>query len=793
MNHFLIIDGGMGTMLQEAGLQGGELPESWNLLHPERVKAIHQAYLDAGADVITANTFGANAYKLKNSGYTVEQLVSAGIRLAKEAVAESGKAAQVALDIGSIGQLLQPMGMLAFEEAVTLFAQLVRAGADAGADIILIETMSDLYEAKAAVLAAKENCSLPVWCSMTFTEADRSLTGSDVQTCVAVLEGLRVDALGLNCGRGPQQCLKLAQEFVRWSSLPVIVQPNAGLPQVKNGQTFFDVGPADFATQMADIATAGACILGGCCGTTPAHIAQLRQAVSSIPFQPPVPKTDALVSACSKTVVIGGRPLVIGERINPTGKKKFKEALRNHDMDYILDEAFAQMDLGSDVLDVNVGIPDIDEPAMMEEAVQQVQAIASSVPLQIDSSDPETIARALRIYNGKPIINAVNGKREVMDAIFPLAAKYGGVVIGLCLDETGIPATAEERLAIARRIVETAAAYGIAKKDLLIDTLVLTASAQQKEVIETIRALRLVREELGAHTVLGVSNVSFGLPARPTLNATFLAMALTEGLSCCIINPKSKVMMDTLLAFNVLANHDTNARTFIGTMQDAALAAASSAPPQAQRDLCSCIEMGLTDDAAQAAAALLDSGTDAMALVEAQIIPALNRVGDGFEKGTLFLPQLIQSAEAAKSAFSIIKERTAVSGQTKGEPIVIATVEGDVHDIGKNIVKLMLENYGYQVIDLGKNVPPAAVVEAVQQHGAHLAGLSALMTTTVVNMERTIALLHQQCPGCQVMVGGAVLTADYAAQIGADFYAADALASVSIAQTVFTQKPEKKG
>lgn len=793
MNHFLIMDGGMGTMLQEAGLQGGELPESWNLLHPERVKAIHRAYLDAGADIITANTFGANAYKLKDSGYTAEQVVLAGIRLAKEAIAESGKNAQVALDIGSIGQLLQPMGMLAFEEAVTLFAQLVRAGANAGADIILIETMSDLYEAKAAVLAAKESCGLPVWCSMTFTEADRTLTGSDVQTCVAVLEGLRVDALGLNCGRGPQQCLKLTQEFVRWSSLPVIVQPNAGLPQVQNGQTFFDVGPADFAAQMADIATAGACILGGCCGTTPAHIAQLRQAVSSVPFQTPVPKTDALVSACSKTAAIGGRPLIIGERINPTGKKKLKEALRSHDMDYILDEALAQIDLGSDVLDINVGIPDIDEPALMEETVQQVQAIAPSVPLQIDSSDPETIARALRIYNGKPIINAVNGKREVMAAIFPLAAKYGGVVIGLCLDETGIPATAEERLAIARRIVETAAAYGIAKKDLLIDTLVLTASAQQREVLETIRALRLVRENLGVHTVLGVSNVSFGLPARPTLNATFLAMALTEGLGCCIINPKSKVMTDTLLAFNVLAYHDINARTFIGAMQDTAPAAAPSAPPQAKRDLCGCIETGLADDAAKAAAALLDSGTDAMALVERQIIPALNRVGDGFEKGTLFLPQLIQSAEAAKAAFGIIKDRAAGSGQTKGEPIVIATVEGDVHDIGKNIVKLMLENYGYQVIDLGKNVPPAAVAEAVQQHGARLAGLSALMTTTVVNMERTIALLHQQCPGCQVMVGGAVLTADYAAQIGADFYAADAMASVSIAQAVFAQKPEKKG
>jgi len=785
MNQFLILDGGMGTMLQKAGLAGGELPELINLTHPETVTNIHLSYLEAGAQVVTANTFGANSYKLGDCGHSVEELVTAAISLAKQAVAQSGKEARVALDIGPLGQLLAPLGTLSFEDAVSIFARTVKAGVAAGADLVLIETMSDLYEAKAAVLAAKENCSLPVWCTMTFDEHGRTLTGSEVPAVVATLEGLRCDAIGLNCGRGPMQSREIARLFSRYASVPVIVQPNAGMPVYRDGQTTYDIDAAEFAAQMREIAGFGVQMLGGCCGTTPDHIQALTQAVADLPFYPPTYHNHTIVCSYAKWAEACGMPLVVGERINPTGKKKFKEALRAGDMDYILNEALAQTDAGCDILDVNVGIPDIDETAMMIAAVQEIQAV-TSIPLQLDSSSPQTLAAAMRIYNGKPVVNAVNGKQEVMEQVFPLIAKYGGVVIGLTLDENGIPSKAEERFAIAEKIVTTAAKYGIATKDIVIDTLTLTASAQQEDVMETVRALSMVKEKLGVKTVLGVSNVSFGLPARETVNATFLTIALHEGLDFCIINPRSEIMMGALRAYNVLANHDKHAEQFIAAMGNVS-ATTPAVTTQENRSLAELVRRGLKDEAALSATRALDAGESPMSLIEQQIMPALDDVGRQFEQKTMFLPQLIQSAETAKAAFAVIRERMPrAQGESKGKT-VLATVYGDVHDIGKNIVKLLLENYGFDVIDLGKNVPAEQVVETVKAHNIRLLGLSALMTTTVVNMEDTIQKVRAACPDCRIVVGGAVLTADYADQIGADFYGEDALATVRIAEQVFSK------
>ncbi len=775
----LFFDGGMGTMLQASGLAAGEAPEHFMQAHPECIVAVHKEYLLAGADVLTLNTFGANPLKLP--GGALKDAVFLAARCARQAMEETGRQAALALDIGPLGQLLEPVGALPFEDAYAQFLEVASLGVLAGVDLILIETMSDLYEAKAAVCAAKAAGDLPVVCSMTFSDNGRTLTGSDVKTCVAVLEGLGVDALGLNCGYGPAQTAPLAREFVAYASVPVIAQPNAGMPQYRDGETVYDVGAAEFAQQMQAIAQSGVGLLGGCCGTTPEHIRLLRQMAAPLPFSPIRQKHHTLVCSASRAVEIAGAPVIIGERINPTGKKRMKEALKTGDFDYLLNEALSQKEAGAHVLDVNVGIPGIDEPVVMRRAIQEVQAVVD-LPLQIDSSDAETLAGALRIYNGKPILNSVNGKKDVMDEIFPLAKRYGAVVIGLTLDEGGIPEKAEDRLKIARRIVDTAAEYGIAKKDILIDCLVLTASAQQEAVLETIKAVRLVRETLGVKTVLGVSNVSFGLPARAQLNATFLTMALTAGLDCCIINPKSDAMMQAIRAYNVLAGHDLGAAGYIAAFsaQEAAAEKGSAA-----RDLRYLITSGLKEEAAAESERRMDAGAGAMELVETAIIPALDTVGQKFETGTMFLPQLIKSAESAKAAFAVISRRAAKEGREIKGKIVIATVLGDVHDIGKNIVKLLLQNYGFEVLDLGKNVPIETVVDAVKTHNIRLLGLSALMTTTVVNMEKTIAAVKRECPTCQVMVGGAVLTESYAKSIGADFYAPDALKSVDIAKRVF--------
>ena len=567
MQSFTLLDGGLGTMLQAAGLSGGQNPEIWNIQQPDTVKSIHRAYLNAGAQVISANTFGANAHKLQGSGCTPQQLVAAGVQLAKQAISDSGKSARVALDIGSIGQLLQPMGTLAFEDAVAIFSEMIRAGTDAGADLVLIETMSDLYEAKAAVLAAKETCNLPVWCSMTFAESGRTLTGSDVQTCVTVLEGLGADAVGLNCGLGPAQCLPLAREFVKYASVPVLVQPNAGLPQVVDGKTVFSVTPDAFAAQMAEIAASGAHILGGCCGTTPDHIAALRQTVASIPYQAPAEKSVTAASTSRKTVVFGEQPVTIGERINPSGKKDLTAALQNSDMDVLIDQALDQLDAGCTLLDINVGVPGIDQRAAMRTAVEQIQAVAPNAPLAIDSNDPAVLEAGLRVYNGKPVLNSVTGKQADLDAILPLAKKYGCLLVGLCMDETGIPETPAGRLAIARRIVEAARQYGIAKKEILIDPLTLSAGIYPAQALTAIETLPLIRRELGVHTVLGISNISYGLPGRPVLNAAYLSMALAGGLSCPILDPGCKPVADALLAGRLLTGGDADMMEYLSAMR----------------------------------------------------------------------------------------------------------------------------------------------------------------------------------------------------------------------------------
>lgn len=793
----LFLDGGMGTLLQAEGLAPGELPETWNIEHPEKVEAIHRRYYEAGSDVVLANTFGANVCKFHDDRYTVEEVIRAGIANAKRAGEQIGKETYVALDMGPTGKLLKPMGDLDFDDAYEAFAEAVRYGEKYGADLIHIETMSDTYEVKAAILAAKENSSLPVFVTMIFDERGKLLTGGDVPSVVAMLEGLRVDALGLNCGLGPKQMLPILNDLRRYTSLPIIVKPNAGLPKQKNGETYYDVEPDEFARIMQEVVKEGACVIGGCCGTTPEHIKKLVEECKDLPLREIEKKHDTIVSSYGQAVILDDMPRIIGERINPTGKKKFKEALKNKDMDYILKEAITQQDKGAHILDVNVGLPDIDEVAMMEKVVKELQSV-TSLPLQIDTVDGKAMERAMRIYNGKPMINSVNGKQVSMDEVFPLIRKYGGVVVGLTIDEEGIPKDAEGRVRVAGKIINEAAKYGIDKKDIVIDVLTMTISSEKDGAKVTLEALKRVREEFGVRTVLGVSNISFGLPRRPIVNSYFYAMAMQNGLTAGIINPSSEDMMKAYRSYNALMGFDENCTNYISTyagttetvtvQASQAAAAAGNAPKAAgvEMTLKYAIERGLKEEAHHITRDLIGT-REPLDIIQEELIPALNVVGEGFEKGTVFLPQLLMSADAAKIAFAVIKDVLASSGQEeeKKEKIILATVKGDIHDIGKNIVKVLLENYGFDVIDLGKDVPPEAIVEKAVEENVTLVGLSALMTTTVVSMEETIKLLREKKPDCKVMVGGAVLNQDYADMIGADFYGKDAMQSVHYAQKFF--------
>ncbi|MBQ9530510.1 MAG: homocysteine S-methyltransferase family protein [Eubacterium sp.] len=767
-------DGGMGTMLN---LKAGEIPEQLNITDPERVLKIHRAYAEAGADIITSNTFGANPLKYEN----YEELVKAGVSLAKKA----GK--KVALDIGPTGKLLKPMGSLDFEDCLDAFSKVVRAGKD-GADLVLIETMGDTYEIKAAVLAAKENCDLPVFVSMIFDENARLLTGADVETACAMCEGLGVDVIGFNCGLGPKQMLPLVKKLRECSSTPIMVSPNAGLPEAINGKTIYNVDPDEFSDYMKALAELGVSYLGGCCGTTPGHIRALVEKTKNIEDNIPEKKNKTVVSSYSQTVEFSEKCVIIGERINPTGKKLLKQALIDNDIDYIIKEGVAQKDGGAHILDVNVGLPEINEPEMLKKAVSQLQAVLP-LPLQIDSSDPVAMEQALRIYNGKPMINSVNAKAESMAKIFPLAKKYGGVVVCLCLDESGIPETAGERIKLAEKMINEAKKYGIDKKDLVIDALTMTVSTNSQNAVETLKVVDYVKNTLGVNTVLGVSNISFGLPNRELVNSTFFVQALKSGLSGGIINPKSAAMMNAYYSYNALAGIDENCKEYIAS---ATPVNTETIKNESRISLFDAIVKGMKEESAKCAASLLEN-LSSLDIINEHIIPALDKVGDGFEKNTVFLPQLLMSADSAKAAFDEIKEYMVKSGnaQEKGEKIIIATVEGDIHDIGKNIVKVLLQNYGFDVIDLGKDVKCEKVVEQTIKNDVQFVGLSALMTTTVVNMEKTIKLLHEKT-NAKVFVGGAVLTRDYAKRIDADYYAKDAMESVRIAQEYFNSKEDEK-
>lgn len=776
---WIYFDGGLGTMLQERGLPGGEYPETWNLTHPEELIAIHKAYLEAGCHVINANTFGANGLKFDN----VEEIITAGIQLAKEAKKQAGcMDAYVALDIGPTGKLLEPMGDLPFEKAVSYFAQMVKAGVKAGADLILIETMSDTYEAKAAVLAAKENSNLPVIVTMIFDENQRLLTGGSVESAVAMLEGLRVDALGINCGLGPKQMLPVVKRIREVSSLPIIVNPNAGLPVQVNGKTVYDLKADDFAQAMVKIAQIGVQGLGGCCGTTPEYIQKMIEAVKDIPCQPNTMKEQTWVTSYASAVQIGKKAVVIGERINPTGKKRFQQALRNKEFDYILSQALEQEEAGAQILDVNVGLPDVDEAEMMKETVVRLQNVCA-LPLQIDTGNLEALENALRLYNGKPMVNSVNGKLDSMESVFPLIQKYGAVVVGLCLDESGIPSASKKRLAIAQKIVQKAQEYGIQKKDIVIDGLAMAISSQADGALVTLDTLQKVKEELNVSTILGVSNISFGLPQREIINSYFLSMALQSGLSCAMINPNNEMMKKAFDALMALMNQDAQCMHYISNYSKQVEEKKSENP---EVSLSFAIQKGMQDRVKEITTSLLETKAP-LEIIDEELIPALDLVGKGFEQGTVFLPQLLMSAESAKASFEVLKEKMAQNQSLSKGKIILATVQGDIHDIGKNIVKVLLENYGYEVLDLGKDVAPEVIVQTAISEEVKLVGLSALMTTTVKSMEETIELLHKEKPDTFVVVGGAVLNQEYANQIHADHYAKDAMATVRYAEQILKQ------
>ena len=794
----LFFDGGMGTMLQARGLRLRELPEVLNLTHPDLIGSIHRDYLEAGADFVTTNTFGANRWKLEGSGHTVAEAVSAAVRVARSAADAFG--ARVALDIGPSGKVLAPLGDAAFEDVYEAVAEQVRAGAE-GCDAVLLETFTDLYELKASLLAVKDHCTLPVFATMSFEEGGRTFFGAGIDSMVMTLEGLGVAALGVNCSLGPVQLEPIVEAICALSRIPVMVQPNAGLPVMRGGASSYDVTPDQFADLMSRFAGMGAAVLGGCCGTNPEYIVKTVRAVTQrirtvVPRS--VPETTGICTP-ARAVVFDGDFTIIGERLNPTGKKALQAALRAGDMDYVLKEALEQQDQGAHVLDVNVGLPDIDEPALLSRAVMEIQGIID-LPLQLDSASAKALEAAARIYNGKPLINSVNGKEASLRTVLPIVRKYGTCVLGLTLDDSGIPESAEARLAVARRIVEEAERIGIPRRDVLIDCLTLTASAQQDLVRETLEAVRMVREELGVRTVLGLSNVSFGLPRRPLVNRTMLAAALMQGLDAAILNPGDTGMRETLTAWRLLSGKDRNAQDYIAyceahpesapipSRQAAeAPADAPNTPTASQGDLASAIARGLKEEAAERTRELLDA-LPPLDVVEKHIVPALDAVGRDYEAKRLFLPQLIKSAEAAKAAFECLRERLASGpkegGEAPGEPIALATVYGDVHDIGKNIVKVILENYNFRVLDLGKDVPPDRIVAEVKRNGIRIVGLSALMTTTVASMKETIEDLRRECPEVKVIVGGAVLTPDLARYVDADHYARDALEAVRIATRI---------
>ena len=793
----ILLDGGMGTMLQAAGLKLGARPEELNITDPALIEGIHAQYAAAGSRIVNANTFGASAHKLAGSAYTLEQIIAAGIENCKRACAPYG--ALTALDVGPLGELLEPSGTLAFEDAVAEYARIVKAGKAAGADLIFFETYTDLYELKAALLAAKENTRLPILASMSFEAGGRTFTGCTVESFAATARGLGADAVGINCSLGPKEIFPMAKRLAEAvpGNFPVFVKPNAGLPRADGSG--YDITPQLFALQMKPYRELHLFAAGGCCGTTPEFIKLLNGTFAGCTPGRPAHRMPSVLCTPVDTVTVDGIT-VVGERINPTGKKRFQQALREGDMNYVLEQAVSQAEAGAQVLDVNVGAPGVDEPVLMEQVVKALQSV-TSLPLQLDSSNVEALARGLRVYNGKPIVNSTNGEPEKLAAILPLCKKYGAAIVGLAIDEKGIQPKAADRVAIARRITEAALAAGIPREDIYIDCLTLTASAQQEDVLATVQALEACKKELGVRTVLGVSNISFGLPCRTYLNTTFLTMAMYAGLDLAIMNPSSEEMMAAVYAYNVLTNRDKQSTKYIERFADrvpasTALAQAAKAAPAASAAeteltgpyaaLMKAVEKGLKGDAAAHTRALL-AEKQPLEVVDEALIPALDIVGGKYEKGTLFLPQLLQAASAAQSAFEEIKTAIAQKGEgsaSKGR-IVLATVKGDVHDIGKNIVRVILENYGFEVLDLGRDVPVETVVDTVREKDVHLVGLSALMTTTLKSMEETIAALHAAQLDCKIMVGGAVLTPEYAEKIGADWYAKDAKRSADIAKEFF--------
>ncbi|WP_446899778.1 homocysteine S-methyltransferase family protein [Clostridium sp. LBM24168] len=800
-DRFIFFDGAMGTMLQKSGLKAGELPEILNITNGNTIKKIHETYLDSGADIIITNTFGANELKYSSSEYSSDEVIEAGVRIAKAAV-RGRKDKFVALDLGPIGQVMEPTGSLSFETAYKLFKKQIVIGEREGADLILIETMMDIYETKAAILAAKENSSLPVFCTMTFQENGRTLMGTDPKTMVFVLEGLGVDVLGVNCSLGPRDLQKIVDEILLYSSIPVMVQPNAGLPKYDGNETYYDVEASEFSEQMRIMAEKGVRILGGCCGTNSEFIKATIKSVSDLkPLNLEKRKYTAVTSG-NETVIIGDRTKIIGERINPTGKAAYKQELRKKKIGYIQKEAICQKEEGADILELNVGLPEIDEVEMMKKAVRAIQQV-SYLPISIDSPNPDALEVGARLYRGKPLINSVNGKEKTMEAVFPIVKKYGGCVIALTLDESGIAKTAEKRFAIAEKIVKKAEMFGISRNNIIVDCLSLTASAQQKEVMETIKAIRMVKEKLGVKTTLGVSNVSYGLPNRKLLNRTFLLMALEAGLDLPIMNPGDEGMKDAIAAFEVLSYRDVDSKDFIEKYRgikeqtdenkrsgtgNKKKSGENKKDKIAGKDLKQIIIDGMEDEAVLATSQLLKLKKP-LDIVNSYVIPALDEVGAKYETKEIFLPQLMQSAETVKKSFEVIKKNIAESGQSneaKGK-VVLATVKGDIHDIGKNIVKVLLENYGFDVIDLGKDVDIERVVDCVEQNNIKVVGLSALMTTTVINMKKTIEALRKNNLYCKVIVGGAVLNQEYADMIGADFYAKDARDTVKIAEKIFLE------
>ncbi|MDO4458703.1 MAG: homocysteine S-methyltransferase family protein [Clostridia bacterium] len=784
----IYLDGGTGSVLQGMGLKPGEGPENWNLTNPDKILSLYNAYLDAGSDVFNTNTFGVN--KLKYDNY--DELIKAAINLAHKAC-EGREEKYIAFDMGPTGRLLEPLGDLSFEDAVDVFASNIKVAKECDVDLVIIETMNDSLETKAALLAVKENCDLPVFVMNVYDEGGKLMTGASPEAMVAMLEGMGADAVGMNCSLGPDKMINTVKRFAACSSLPIIVKPNAGLPEVRDGKTVYNVDAEEFSTYMAEIAEIGATILGGCCGSTPEYIAKLIEKTKDLEFRLPGEKDITLVSAYTNAVEIAEKPILIGERINPTGKKKVKEALRTENLSYILDEALKQVDAGAHILDVNVGLPEIDEATMMVKVVKEIQSV-TDVPLQLDSSSPEVLAAAMRIYNGKALINSVNGEQEKMDAVFPLVKKYGGTLIALTMDENGIPKTAEERIAVVNKIVDEAKKYGIETKDIIVDPLALTISSDTSAALETLKTVKMLKE-MGIKSSLGVSNISFGLPKREKITTTFYTCALENGLNCAIMNPYSRGMMDAFHTFKALHNMDEACQDYIEyadsigdevIVSGAAVKTGGESITQNSSQLHYAVVKGMKESAIESAKTLLEN-TEPLTVINEHIIPALNEIGAAFEKGKAYLPQLLMSAEAASAAFEEVKAKLpATEGSSKGE-VVLCTVKGDIHDIGKNIVKVMLESYGFTVYDLGKDVDPQLVLDACIEHGTKLVGLSALMTTTVPAMADTIKLLHEHDSEITVMVGGAVLTQDYADMIHADFYGKDAMDTVRFTEKYYNK------